>query len=119
MDPSDGLSHEEIFDQVYQASAAEPSDGLSREELLRRSRGNLVDVILAQIGQVTLLQKELATATWQAQLLVDQRDAVIKYLEGVVESEKRFPCPQCLKYMVPDILRILITDPKDEVPDES
>ena len=80
------------------------SDGLSREELMQRSRGNLVDVILAQIGQVTQLQKELATATWQAQLLADQRDHVLRWCkdretEGTVR--------------IWDLYSILITDPRD------
>lgn len=51
------------------------------------------------------LQKELETAEQEAQLLADQRDAVLDYMG-------RAPAGEVCQHFDP-IYRILITDPKD------
>lgn len=88
------------------------SDGSSREELLRRSRSNLVDVILAQIGQIDLLQKALGIAAWETHLLADQRDAVLAFLDN--EEHKCSDVEWCKWCALSDRIHdILITDSRD------
>lgn len=63
---------------IAQLTTMVPGDGLTREELTRRSRSNLVDIVLAQIGQVTLLQRELAEAEMKNAQLTVKCDAFFR-----------------------------------------
>ena len=96
---------------------------MEREELERHSHAALVQMNLTQdsrlgallgnVGklrrQLEAMEEKLTTAEWQAQLLADQRDAVLRWCagrgpDGVVTVEALY--------------EILITDPRDRAPDE-
>ena len=69
---------------------------------------------MAQIGQVAELQEELATATWQAQLLADQRDAILDFLKQEEASGSlRGTEGADYRWVFGQIYQILITDPRD------
>jgi hypothetical protein len=86
------------------------SDGTPNlTELMGYSRRALADTVTASMAQVVLLQKELATAQWQANLLAGQRDTLLKWCE---EREEQGTV------RIWDVYSILIRDPADDVAKE-
>jgi hypothetical protein len=86
------------------------SDGIpTTAELMAYSRRALADTVTASMAQVVLLQKELAVAQWQANLLAGQRDHLLRWCE---EREEQGTV------RIWDVYSILIRDPADDAPKE-
>lgn len=79
---------------------------MSWREISEDQNLRLAAMLLDKQGEIDALQKELATAQWQADLLAGQRDHLLKWCEerewvGVVR--------------IWDVYAVLIRDPADKV----
>lgn len=86
-------------------------------DLMGQTKTRLAQVVMAQAKALELLNRDVALATWEAELLAGQRQRILDFLN---REEGTHPyCPEeelCYVCRLADVVYgILIQDPRDGV----